>query len=78
MHAYARTTRKRARARKKRVCTRKNKRTRVYASCRRVCAQIILKFFVVVTNNLMSLSLKFHKDPSFCFRDNRLFVTLYD
>ena len=78
MHAYARTTRKRAFSRKKTCVRAKNKRTRVYASCRKVCAQIILKFFVVVTNNLMSLSLKFHKDPSFCLRDNRLFVTLYD
>ena len=41
----------------------------VYASCIHMCQQILMKFFLGVKVYLMSLSLKFHKDLSFCCGD---------
>ena len=42
---------------------------RVYASCARICARIFMKIWLLVDYYLMSISLKFHKDPSFCWED---------
>ena len=33
---------------------------------------------MVIKYYMMNLNLKFHKDPSFCWQDIMLFVTLYD
>ena len=38
--------------------------THIFPSCMRISAQIFTKFFLVVHHSAMSLSLKFHKDPS--------------
>ena len=56
-----------ARTRHKRAHSRWNARTRVYASCARIFARIF-----------RSISLKFHKDPSFRWGDIVLFVAVYD
>ena len=48
----------------------------VYNSCARMSAWIFTNTFLVKNFPLMSLSLKFHKDPSFCWGDIALFVTL--
>ena len=57
---------------------RQNVHARVYGSCARVRAWIFTKNNLVVTSYLMSLSFKFHKDPSFRWGDIPLFVTMYD
>ena len=51
---------------------------RVYDSCALICAQIFLKCLLVVYYYLLSLSFKFHKDPSYHWGDITLFVTLYN
>ena len=71
MHAHARTSRKRARARQN-ICA------RVYDSYAHVRARIFTKKNLVVNFYLMNLSFKFHKDPSFRWGDIPLFVTVYD
>ena len=53
-------------------------RARDYGSYARVRARIFMKFFLVINWYLMSLSFKFCKDPSFCWGDIPLFVTVYD
>ena len=44
---------------------------RVFASCARACifARIFMKIWLVVKYYLMNISFKFHKDPSFHWRD---------
>ena len=52
--------------------------TRVYNYCVPNCAQIFSKIFLVVNYYLMSLSLKYHKAPSFCWEDIPLFATVHN
>ena len=44
-------------------------RARVFATCARLCARIFMKIWIYLNHYLMSLSFKFHKDPSFCCED---------
>ena len=60
---------KRAHTRRKPVRARFVARARESASCTGVCARIFMKLIVVVHWYLMSLSIKFHADPSFGCRD---------
>ena len=52
-----------------RFSSRWNVRMHVYASCPRVCARIFTKNHLTNLHYLMNISLKFHKDLSFCFGD---------
>ena len=54
-----------------------NVRTRVYAPSARAHARIFTKIFLVVSNYLINLSLKFRKDPCFRWGDIQLLVTMY-
>ena len=54
-----------------------NVRARVYAPSARARARIFTKFFLVVSNYLINLSLKFRKDPCFRWGDIQLLVTMY-
>ena len=47
-----------------RVSSRQNTRTHIYPSCARVFAWIFTKFFLMILNYLINISLKFHKDRS--------------
>ena len=71
MHVYARTSRKRARARFAASA-------RDYGSYARVRARIFTKINTLINLYLMRKSLKFRKDPSFRWGDISLFVTMYD
>ena len=62
VHTHARTRRKCARARR-------NTRVHVYAQCARIYAWIFMKKILVILYYLMSLSVKFQKDPKFRCRD---------
>ena len=42
-----------------------------------MCAQILMKIFVLVNLYLMSLRLKFHKDPSFSCRDIGIIILTF-
>ena len=68
MHIRARTKKKRARARKRPCLT---VRTHIYASCAHVFTRNFTKTVLIVHYYVMTLSLKFHKDPSFCWGDMR-------
>ena len=68
---YARTSRKRARARF--AASARN-----YGSYARVRAQIFTKINTLINLYLMKKRLKFRKDPSFRWGDISLFVTMYD
>ena len=57
------------RTRRENVRARRNVRAHVYAPCGRFCTWIFTKFFAVNLYYLMSLSLKFHKDRSFGYRN---------
>ena len=48
----------------------------VYAPFARLRAEIFTKLNLVVNNYLMSLSLRFRKDPRFCWGDIQLLVTM--
>ena len=63
MHKRARTKQKRASARQ-RACH--NVRTHIYASYAHVFTQNFTKIVLIVHYYVMTLSLKFHKDPSLC------------
>ena len=52
-----------------RVLPRRNERAHVYTLCAHLCARIFMKFFVIFLHYLMNISLKFHKDRSFCCGD---------
>ena len=52
-----------------RVSSRQNARANVYDLCARVCVQICTKIVVVFLYYHINLSLKFHKDLSFCCGD---------
>ena len=52
-----------------RVLPRRNARAHFYTSCARVCAWIFTKNHLVILYYLMNISLKFHKDRSFCCGD---------
>ena len=71
MQRYALARRKRARAHF--IAS-----VHVYALCARIFPQILMKIWLVVDYYLMSISLKFHKDPSFRRGDIALLVTLYN
>ena len=49
-----------------RVSSRQNARTYVYVSCAGICARIFMKNHLMILYYLMNISLKFHKDLSFC------------
>ena len=63
---HARTRDKNMRAR---VSYRQNASAHIYASCVCVCARIFTKNLLIILYCLMNISLKFHKDRSFCCRD---------
>ena len=63
---HARTRDKNMRAR---VSYRQNASAHIYASCMCVCARIFTKNLLIILYCLMNISLKFHKDRSFCCRD---------
>ena len=65
------TSRKRARMRQN-ICARD------YGSYLHVRAWIFMKFFLVINSYLLSISLKFCKDPSYRCGDIPLIVTVYD
>ena len=46
-------------------------RTQIYALCALIFTQNFTKIVLIVHYYVMTLSLKFHKDPSFCWRDMR-------
>ena len=54
-----------AHERRKRARARFIARARVFATCARLCARIFMKIWIYLNHYLMSLSFKFHKDPSF-------------
>ena len=62
--AYTRCVNMRAR-----VLPRRNARAHFYTSCARVCARIFTKNHLIILYYLMNISLKFHKDRSFCCGD---------
>ena len=68
MHICARTKQKRARAHNHPCLT---VHTHIYASCAHVFTQNFTKTVLIVPYYVMTLSLKFHKDPSFCWGDMR-------
>ena len=51
------------------MCTRFDVHTHVFPSCMHICAQIFTKNYLLVPFSVMSLRLKFHKDPLFCCGD---------
>ena len=63
MHKRARTKQKRAHARQ-RAC--QNVRTHIYALYAHVFTQNFTKIILIVRYYVMTLSLKFSTDPSFC------------
>ena len=66
MHKRARTKQTCARARQ---CACQNVRTQIYASCVHIFTQNFTKIVLIVHCYVMTLILKFHKDPSFCWGD---------
>ena len=52
-----------------RVLSRWNARAHTYALCTCICARIFMKNHLVILYYLMSTSIKFHKDLSFCCGD---------
>ena len=66
MHKRARTKQKRAHARQR---ARQNVGTHIYASYAHVFTQNFMKIVLIVHFHVMTLRLKFHKDPSFCLGD---------
>ena len=68
MHTRTCTKQKRARVRQ-RAC--QNVYTHIYASCPHVFMQNFTKIVLIVHIYAMTLSLKFHKDPSICWGDIR-------
>ena len=52
-----------------RVSSRQNAHAQVYVSCPRVCARIFTKIYLMILYNRIKISLKFHKDLSFCCGD---------
>ena len=71
MHIDARTKQKRAHACQ---CAYQNVRKHIYASCAHVITWNFTKLVLVVHYYAMTLSLKFHKDLSFCCGDMRKIV----
>ena len=71
MHIRARTKQKRAHACQ---CAYQNVRKDIYASCAHVISWNFTKLVLVVHYYAMTLSLKFHKDLSFCCGDMRKIV----
>ena len=69
MHTHARTSRKCAQTSHKCAHTNFISCARVYNSCTCVRTRIFTKIFVGVHYWHKNLSLKFHKDPSFCCGD---------
>ena len=68
MHIRVRTKQKRAHTRKR---ANQNVHTKIYASCTHVFTWNFTKLVLVVHCYVMTLSLKFHKDLSFCCGDMR-------
>ena len=62
----------------KRARSRQIAHARVYGSCARVRARIFTKKNLLVTLYSIKRSLRFCKDPSFCWGDIILFVTMDD
>ena len=60
-HAHTRGVNVRAR-----ILSRQNRRAHVYVSCVRVSARIFTKNVLIILYYLINISLKFHKDWSFC------------
>ena len=52
-----------------RVSSRQNARAQVNASCTCMCARIFTKIYLMILYNRIKISLKFHKDLSFCCGD---------
>ena len=71
MHICPRTKQKRAHACQ---CAYQNVRKHIYASCAHVITWNFTKLVLVVHYYNMTLSLKFHKDLSFCCGDMRKIV----
>ena len=71
MHICARTKQKRVHACQ---CAYPNVRKHIYASCAHVITWNFTKLVLVVHYYAMTLSLKFHKDLSFCCGDMRKIV----
>ena len=63
---HGRTGGKNVRAR---VLSRQNTRAHVFTLCARVCARIFTKNLLMILYYLIDISLKFHKDRSFCCGD---------
>ena len=50
-------------------CACQNVRTQIYALCAHIFTQNFTKIVLIVHYYVMTLILKFHKDPSFCWGD---------
>ena len=66
MHKRVRTKQKCVRACQ---CACQNVRTQIYASCAHIFSRNFTKIVLIVHYYVMTLSSKFHKDPSFCWGD---------